>query len=495
MIDRPPKRFYEFDEFRVDIDERRLMRLGEPVQLTPKVFDILLTLVENCGHTVEKDRLMESVWADSFVEEGSLNRNVSTLRKVLGEDGHEPRFIKTVPKRGYRFDGNVHEIVEEDEAVVVELRTKYSIAVSEQLDTQSGRITSRLISSRLLIGAASACVVLVLAVVWAVRAPTSDANSFAAEKSNRAVAPQALGLYQRGRTLWQNRSVEGLHQATLDLEQAIRIDPQFALAHAALADAYAFDVSLWKKAEATANEAIRLDPQLGQPHATIGFIRTFWEWRFMDAEPHFRQAIALSPEYATGHQWYAYNLMIRNSVGTSLAEIKRARELEPDSLAINADMCQLLYFAMKYDQALDQCKKTQGIDPSFRPTYEHLYAIYSAKEMYPEAVEAYFKNEELNMTSSTPPARLDAFRKAYATGGIRGFWREHVKMYSAYDRPHAYPLAQYHVRLGNTDEALFWFKRAAGERNFEFIFFTSDPLAAHLLGDPRGKELVNYLSN
>ena len=111
MIDRPSKRFYEFDTFRIDVEERQLLRDDKPVLLTPKVFDILLALVENNGHVLAKDRLMERVWADRFVEDGNLNRNISTLRKVLGEDSHKPRFIKTLPKRGYRFDADVREIL------------------------------------------------------------------------------------------------------------------------------------------------------------------------------------------------------------------------------------------------------------------------------------------------------------------------------------------------------------------------------------------------
>src|SRR5882672_1485290 len=95
--------FYEFGRFRVKLDDRVLMREHELVPLTPKAFDILLTLLENDGRIVQKDDLMKKVWPNTFVEEGNLTQNVSLLRKALGESANGPQFIETVPRRGYRF--------------------------------------------------------------------------------------------------------------------------------------------------------------------------------------------------------------------------------------------------------------------------------------------------------------------------------------------------------------------------------------------------------
>jgi DNA-binding winged helix-turn-helix (wHTH) protein/TolB-like protein len=101
--------FYEFGRFRLDAAERVLLRDRELVPLTPKVFDILLALVEHGGHIVEKDDLMKRVWPDSFVEEGNLTQNVSLLRKALGENPGGSQFIETIARRGYRFVATVKE--------------------------------------------------------------------------------------------------------------------------------------------------------------------------------------------------------------------------------------------------------------------------------------------------------------------------------------------------------------------------------------------------
>src|SRR5262245_32134030 len=103
---------YEFGPFQLDVGERLLLRDGERVPLTPKASDLLLALVEHHGHLLEKDELVKLVWPDTFVEEANLSSNISLIRKSLGDGENGQRFIETVPKRGYRFVGNVREMEE-----------------------------------------------------------------------------------------------------------------------------------------------------------------------------------------------------------------------------------------------------------------------------------------------------------------------------------------------------------------------------------------------
>jgi len=106
----PEARGYEFGPYRIDTDERLLHRNGELVSLPPKVVGTLLVLVGNAGRMVDKDDLMKAVWPDTFVEEGALARNVSMLRKTLGDTGDQPAYIETIPKRGYRFVAPVRTV-------------------------------------------------------------------------------------------------------------------------------------------------------------------------------------------------------------------------------------------------------------------------------------------------------------------------------------------------------------------------------------------------
>src|SRR5262245_32897584 len=142
---------YEFESFVVDAGRRVLLKDGAVVRLNPKAFDTLLVLVQNAVRTVEKEQLLNEVWPDSFVEEGSLSRNIHELRKALGDESSEPRYIKTVPKRGYRFvspvkvteaDGDQFGLTSiEGDATLIE-RHAFARVISKEFE--GGELTSRL---------------------------------------------------------------------------------------------------------------------------------------------------------------------------------------------------------------------------------------------------------------------------------------------------------------------------------------------------------------
>jgi DNA-binding winged helix-turn-helix (wHTH) protein len=102
-----PSLVFRFDDFVVNAKDRIVSRNGETVHLTPKVFDTLLAFLERTGKTIAKEELMTAVWTQRFVDESNLTQNVAVLRKALGDNGKDRRFIVTVPSRGYRFVPNV----------------------------------------------------------------------------------------------------------------------------------------------------------------------------------------------------------------------------------------------------------------------------------------------------------------------------------------------------------------------------------------------------
>ena len=126
------KVFYEFGSFRMDAAEQRLWRGGDEILLTPKAFSLLLALVERSGQTLLKEDLMEAVWPDAVVEENNLADNVSLLRQTLGDDAREPRYIKTVPRRGYRFVAEVTEVPGRGVDLMVAEHTRERIVIDEE---------------------------------------------------------------------------------------------------------------------------------------------------------------------------------------------------------------------------------------------------------------------------------------------------------------------------------------------------------------------------
>src|SRR5437899_3616555 len=163
-------RYYDFDSFRIDPLERVLLRNGKPMSLSPKVFDTLLALVEHSGHIVSKDELVEILWPDVFVEENNLTQYVATVRRALGDNRQEQKYIETIPKRGYRFAPTVRLITEESDRFLIEEKDSLRIVVKDKIEEQEtigfGLVTiAQALARRRFIALASVTILLAAAVV------------------------------------------------------------------------------------------------------------------------------------------------------------------------------------------------------------------------------------------------------------------------------------------------------------------------------------------
>jgi DNA-binding winged helix-turn-helix (wHTH) protein len=131
---------YEFGQFRLEVAERLLLGKEGPIPLTPKEFETLLYLVQQSGHLIEKEEFMRQVWPDTTVEEGNRARNVWALRRALGDDNSEHRYIETVPKRGYRFVAPVRELTMEGSGLLVTRRIRARIVSEEEYQEEGNEI-------------------------------------------------------------------------------------------------------------------------------------------------------------------------------------------------------------------------------------------------------------------------------------------------------------------------------------------------------------------
>src|SRR5687767_2855531 len=129
-------RIYRFNDFELDALKRQLLRRGQPVTLQPKAFDLLLVLVENGGRLLTKDDLLNRVWPDQIVEESNLTVHMSALRKALGEQRDQRRFVVTEPGRGYRFVADVSEVGAGSEEFSIESHTLSRIVIEEEVETR-----------------------------------------------------------------------------------------------------------------------------------------------------------------------------------------------------------------------------------------------------------------------------------------------------------------------------------------------------------------------
>src|SRR6266496_3215290 len=139
------RHFYEFGPFRLDAEKHRLLRDGEPVHLSPKAAEALTVLVQNAGKMMEREALMQAVWADTFVEDANLTVAISHLRKALGQNGETAEYIETIPRVGYRFIAEVREAFEEPKPLIIEKHTQSRTVIEEEFLPDNGSKAETLI--------------------------------------------------------------------------------------------------------------------------------------------------------------------------------------------------------------------------------------------------------------------------------------------------------------------------------------------------------------
>lgn len=319
----------------------------------------------------------------------------------------------------------------------------------------------------------------------------SNAENIKLSNRRRAKNPDAFQSYIRGRAYWNQRTSEGIFKSIALFEKAIAQDPEFALAYAGLADAYAFDLEHWRKAEEFANKALALDPTLGEAQATIGFVRMFWAWDMAEAEKHFKLAVMNSPDYATAHQWYSILLAITGGRGSeSEIEMQLALELDPTSSAINADMGQILYFMEEHDRAIEYCKKSLALNTSFVNAHIYLFKIYIQKKMYDEAIAEYFEVSSLVGPGFHTLAEIENLKKTYREKGINGFWKAKLDELKT-KREVEDVIAECYAQLEEREPALHYLERAYKRHDFDMIYIRVNPVFKSYQLEPRFRKIAD----
>jgi serine/threonine protein kinase len=306
---------------------------------------------------------------------------------------------------------------------------------------------------------------------------------------------EAYRLYLEGRFYWNKRTPEALKRAVDYFNQAIALDPSYALAYAGLADAYAlyFDYTALPSREEipqardAALKALSLDDGLAEAHASLGLILLWFDYDFAAAEREFKRAIELNPNYAPAHQWYGYLLTTLGKTEEALNENRRAVEIEPLSLVMNYTYASSLFYARRYDEAIAQAKRALELDANSLGGHFWLGTAYVTKSDYAPAVDAFAKTREL----AGDPEAAELMRKNFAKGGWQMFLRGLLEDRATAASP--YRLAQVHLLLGNKDQAFAQLDKSYDMREPAITRLKVDPRFDGLRGDPRFQDLLQRL--
>jgi len=313
--------------------------------------------------------------------------------------------------------------------------------------------------------------------------------------------PEAYELYLKGRYAWNSRTRPDLENAISYFNQAIAKDPSYALAYSGLADAYSVMPNYWgapsesfPKSNAAARKALELDPTLAHPHAVLGVNETQYDWDFAGGEAEFKKALELDPSDASAHQWYAESLdRIGGRQQEALAEINRARQLDPQSPVIVRELGGILVTAGRYDQSIAVCQKLAADEPAFAIAHDCLAKAYWAKRMYPQMIEEFKINSQL---SGLPEEAgfTDALDRGFRSAGWKGAltkgieYRQAQRIRTGYFS--AQEIAQLYADLGDKDQAFRWLNIAYQEHDWLLIGLKTFVPLGPLRSDPRYAELV-----
>jgi eukaryotic-like serine/threonine-protein kinase len=313
--------------------------------------------------------------------------------------------------------------------------------------------------------------------------------------------PEAYKLYLQGRYHILKLTLAEVQTSISYFQQAIAIDPSYALAYVGLADAYRSSLvgdmaptEVLTKAKSAAQKAVELDDNLADAHAELGFVIFWLDWDWKAAEAQYKRALQLDPNNADAHLFYAHLLSNTGQHAEALAEVKRARELDPLNLRINALEGQFLIHAGRADEALGRLKKVFEMDPSYY--FAHLFAAsaYIEKGMFPEAItEAHKAREFSGPTNSHPVAFLGyALAKSGKQKEARALAEELVK--SSTERyVSAYNIAMIYNALDERDKVFEWLERAYNNRDQKIVFLKVEPKWNNLRSDSRFQDLMRRL--
>lgn len=320
----------------------------------------------------------------------------------------------------------------------------------------------------------------------------------------RSIESAAYQAYLKGRYFWNKRTQQGLMKAIEYFQLAIDKDPANALAYAGLADSYNMlgnwgalpTQEVYKRAKAAATKALELDESLGEVHSALAVTELLFNWDWSDAEKEFERALELNPDYAPAHEWYALYLSSLGRHKEALTEARRAQELEPLSLIIDAHVGWTLYYARQYDQAIEQCRKTLDMDPNFYPAHLYLGRAYLGKGRYEEAVSEFEKARGLAGQEKASSVELGY---AYAAKGRGGDALEELHQMEELWKRTNLPVYPYHMGLtyaglGNKEQALEWLKEAYRQRYAWLIMLREEPRLDGLRSDPRFQDLLRRLA-
>jgi len=316
------------------------------------------------------------------------------------------------------------------------------------------------------------------------------------------VDPTVHEAYLKGRYFWHKRTADAVKQGLRCFEEALRLDPSFAPAHAGVADSYIVDGGryldappnvAYGRAREAASRALELDESLAEAHTSLAAVLTDYDWEWAGADREYLRALELNPNYVTAHSWYAEHLSRMGRHVEAIGQARRALELDPVSIFSSMLVAWILYFARRYDEAIDQAQATLQLDPDYATALRILGWAFEETGRYDEAITVHRRACEL---TNRPPNFAAQLGRAYAVAGrtaeARGVLAELTDP-PADSYVSQFDLTIIHAALGDRERAFECLERAFEEHSDHLPYLAVNPRLDSLRDDPRLNDLLRRM--
>ena len=473
--------FYEFDDFRLDAGSPSLWRGEELVAISPKALEILILLVQKKGEIVSRDELIETVWKDTFVEEGNINYTISLLRKIF----ENKELIKTVPRHGYRFTAEVREISKNDSAAIAVV----SHPVKAVTEKRPFRWVFALVIALMVFSLAGFAFL------------SREERSARSTDVQEPPTSEAMKSYLRGKMILDKRSVENRDEKALDeFQRAVSLDPTLAIAYAGLAEAFAASAvrvpypksqATIAKAKTAVDKALALESNLAEGYLVRGWLKRNADWDWAGAERDIRRSIEISPKNAIAHQRLSQVLSIVGRHDEAVAASQIAYDLDPISEVAMASRFPILEARGDYDTALKESEafmiENKSSNPAARAYATVLYHIQDFRRVIELGEESLAKNP-----TKAPFAWSSLISAAYFKLGALEKSKEYLKKLedmAQSDTKARYSLAMNYAEMGRHDDALEALRVCLEQREERIVWSKHEPRFVNLHNDARFQKI------
>ena len=445
---------YRFGCFEVSLESRTLTRGGSHIELSFRSFEALRVLIEAGGAVVDRDELHKQLWPDVTVDETSLNKCISELRRTLAEHDPGTEYVETVRRRGYRI------------AVPVEgLEPQVSASPSDRSSLRPG-------TRKIAFGAV--CLVLALGAAYA-------------GWTNHSRRQQVAALRAEGQRLSSERDYP---RAAAALKRALALAPSEGPIYSELA--HVVHKMRDPTVDATqsielAQKGVDLAPDCGECQGTLGFFLFYHGWQWDRAKTHYREALRLAPESVGIRPSYAFLLAATGQTGEALEQAKIAAEAQPLNPGAHSCLAQVLYVNRLFEKAIAAANRALALDPKRKEAWEYRSRSELALGRLEDGVRTMLAERYKDHAATVG----EAVDRGGPAAGLRklveltGGWPERSTV--------SWRRAVWLAVLGEDDAALEALEEAVRIRNINLMFVAVDPLYTRLHREPRFQGVLDSM--